>query len=110
MTNDTGATVTYSFVGKRWFKVVSAMDWHMGEMDILVNGRRVATVDLWSEERRFGVVVYAGAFPWHPLCGRVNTLTLRCAGRGGPGVVEIEGETYDLSWMHFVNVQELWVR
>lgn len=86
------------------------MGWHMGEMDILVNGRRVATVDLWSEERRFGVVVYAGAFPWNPLCGRANILTLRCAGRGGPGVVEKEGETYDLSWMHFVNLQEVWAR
>ncbi len=110
VTNDTGATATYVCVGKSRFKVVSATDWHMGRMDILVDGRRVATVDLRSEERRFGVEVYEGAFPRRPFPCAVHTLTFRCSGEGGPGVVEIDGETYDLTWVHFVNVQEIWVR
>lgn len=110
VTNDTGATASYTFVGKRCFRVVSARGWNMGRMDILVDGRRVATVDLNSEETQFGVVVYEGVFHRGPFHYGTHVLTLRCSGEGGPGVVEINGETYDLSWMHFVDVQEVWVR
>lgn len=106
--NDAGATASYTIpAGYSRVQVASARHWQCGLAEVLLDGEVVATVDLYldNEGISWGEIIYAD-LDLDPT--RDHVISLRATGEGGPGWVEIDGERYDLTWMHFVNVQ--WLR
>jgi len=105
--NDAGATASYAIpAGYTRVTLASAKHWQCGMAEVLLDGVKVAEVDLFydSDDIDWGVVIYEN----HALDPSTpHTVTLRAKGEGGPGVVWFGGVQYDLSWMHFVNVQWL---
>lgn len=101
--NDAGATISYTIpAGTRQLQVASATYWNCGIAEVYLNGALVATVDLRSETTTWGKVIYNNS-RLNPAVP--NTVTIRATGTGGPGMYEFNGNIYDLTWMHFVNVQ-----
>ena len=104
--NDAGSTASFTVpAGYTRLRLASCKYWSCGVAEVFLDGEPVATVDLESEDSVWGAVIYENLAldPDAP-----HTLSLRATGTGGPGVVYIDGVPYDLSWMHFVNVQ--WLR
>ncbi len=104
--NDAGATATYAIpAGYTRLQLASSRYWTSGVAEVYLDGALVATVDLYSEETSWGDVIYTDLAVNPDVA---HTLALRATGTGGPGIVVIDGVTYDLSFLHFVNVQ--WLR
>jgi hypothetical protein len=114
--NDTGSSATYTFakalkVKSQKIDVYASKYWLAGDVQVHIDGTLVATVSLNEvggvamtpfSTPLFGQLVYSGMF------GSANadhTVTITAAGTGGPGIVNIGGIDYDLSGLHFANVQ-----
>lgn len=104
--NDADATATYTIpTGYTKMQVASSTYWTCGIVEVYLDGALAKTVDLNSETTTWGTVIYTNPGQLDP--STTHTLTIRATGQGGPGVVEIDGVVYDLSYLHFVNVQYL---
>lgn len=108
--NDPGANYVTCAIpaGAVQVQVFSARYWQCGRMNIYIDGALRATVDLYYDNFGTGPEgvlmdqnVYSAA-----LDGSTpHVLKIEAAGSGGPGIVNIGGVDYDLSWVHFANVQ-----
>ena len=115
--NDAGATATYNFVGGKHFEVYSSKYWTCGNIEVWADGKLKATVNLYldADAGQPEQLVFTGAFPGKPDDGKKHTLMIKPAGTGGPGIVTYvdyetgETHTVDLSWLHFANVQHVYV-
>lgn len=104
--NDGGAAASYVIpAGYTRGQLASAKYWQCGVAEVYLDGELVETADLNSDEYVWGVPIYT-TLDLEPSTAHI--ITLRATGTGGPGLVEIDGVPYDLTWMHFVNVQ--WLR
>jgi hypothetical protein len=101
--NDYPATATYTVpAGYTRLEVASSKYWLCGNVDVLLDGAVMATVDLINPTTTWGNVIYTD-LAVNPTTS--HTLALRATGTGGPGIHPIYG---NLSFLHFVNVQ--WLR
>jgi hypothetical protein len=106
--NDAGATAKYTFGGSdktKTVEVYASTYWTSGYVEILLDGTLVATVNLNSDTTTYGTLIYKGKFGGNPWSS--HTVEIRATGTGGPGTVYFDGIPYDLSYLHFVNVQYL---
>jgi hypothetical protein len=106
--NDAGATAKYTFGGSSKAKTVevyASTYWTSGYVEILLDGTLVTTVNLNSDTTTWGKLIYEGKFGGNPWSA--HTVEIRAKGTGGPGIVDFDGISYDLSYLHFVNVQYL---
>lgn len=104
--NDAGATASFAIpAGYTRLEVASSLYWTCGLVEVLLDDTPLCTVDLIRDDTVWGNVIYSTT-ALNPDTG--HTLTLRATGTGGPGIVYFDGVPYDLSSLHFVNVQ--WLR
>ncbi|MEW6554188.1 MAG: hypothetical protein AB1384_07885 [Actinomycetota bacterium] len=114
--NDAGASATYTFIKDLKVKsqkidVYASKYWLSGDVQVRIDGVLVATVSLDTvggvkmapfSAPLFGQLIYSGTFS---NTNSNHTVTLTAVGSGGPGIVNIGGIDYNLSGLHFVNVQ-----
>jgi hypothetical protein len=114
--NDAGASATYTFakalkVKSQKIDVYASKYWLSGDVQVRIDGTLVATVSLNKvggvamapfSTPLFGQLIYSGNFS---SANSDHTVTITATGTGGPGIVNIGGTNYDLSGLHFVNVQ-----
>lgn len=109
--NDAGAGATYTFDGKyKNYEVYASKYWTCGNVEVWVDGAKVATVDLRldADAATYDNLIASGKFPGNPH--NPHTVMIKALGTGGPGIITYTDEygtpqSIDLSWVHFVNVQ-----
>jgi hypothetical protein len=114
--NDSGASATYTFlkdlkVKNQKIDVYASKYWLSGDVQVRIDGSLVATISLDMvggakmapfSAPIYGQLIYSGNFS---SANSDHTVTITAMGSGGPGTVNIGGVDYNLSGLHFVNVQ-----